>query len=610
MSRVFGALVAFLLAASIVWASTTTPNLGLVIPSIGAAGPQYATEINTNFAALDFGFTSPLVRTGTQISVNDASTVAKGAAQFSSLFFSVTGGLVTLVGGGIGASEIATGAVGPTQLASTAVTPGAYTNTSLTVGADGRITLASSGGASGAPIDPTYLTLSTNGTLLNERVLTVGTGLSFVDGGAGSTLTVNLANTAVTPGAYTNTSLTVDQQGRLTAASSGSAGSAPTDASYLTLGLHGTLTAERLLTAGTGISFVDGGANGALTINNNGVLSVTGTAPISSSGGASPTLSCPTCVVLEPSVTQASPSTTLPATWITRTSTSANVADLSYWSYGTAASNVTGSVWQQSKSNGVFSVDIFDALTVAGDGAWGGGTLGFSVYQRKRGGSGNRGAIDGRVDVSSSSSAANFFVGGGFFAIAQTGVTGQFFGSNPYVQILPGALSTLSAIGEEIDTDVRVATVSKKIGLQIADIGTSIGNGTYRNTAIRFVNQAGATGFDHGLFFDAPNATEPTITPSVKTTGALLSGAQATYTFGIDFGAISFSSAAIRLKQGGTDGKIQWQIGNSYIYFDGANMVISAAAGSIVFQANAVNKGYVDLATGQYCRVGGGCTAL
>lgn len=47
------------------------------------------------------------------------------------------------------------------------------------------------GSGSAAPVDATYLTLSLNGTLTNERVLTAGTNISFVDGGAGSTLTIN-----------------------------------------------------------------------------------------------------------------------------------------------------------------------------------------------------------------------------------------------------------------------------------------------------------------------------------------------------------------------------------------------------------------------------------
>ena len=59
--------------------------------------------------------------------------------------------------------------------------------------------------------------------------------------------------------------LTNDGLNNLTWAAGGSG--APVGASYLTLGLDGTLTSERVLTAGTNISFVDTGANGTLTIN-------------------------------------------------------------------------------------------------------------------------------------------------------------------------------------------------------------------------------------------------------------------------------------------------------------------------------------------------------
>jgi hypothetical protein len=136
-------------------------------------------------------------------------------------------------------------------------------NISLTSGSNGSITIAATGGASGAPSDAKYLTLATDGDLTDERVFTAGTGISTTDAGAGSTFTVAIDNSTVATLTGSQFSGNVGITGSLGVESG----------AVFRSGLSGSL---QLLSDGT--SYLRAGSNVIITSGSSGTITIASTA--------------------------------------------------------------------------------------------------------------------------------------------------------------------------------------------------------------------------------------------------------------------------------------------------------------------------------------------
>lgn len=230
----------------------------IFLRSDGGAGTTfYVKQSGTG----DTGW-SAFAGTGTVTSVTCGSGLSGGAITTSGTCDIAAGGVTnTMLAGSIAASKL----IGSDIATVGTVTSGTWSATTIAVNKGGTgLTAGTSGGV---------LAFTASGTLASSGALTAN--LPVIGGGAGVAPTVgtrsgNTTQYVTTTGTQTSGDcVQIDASGNHVAAGAscgGGGGGAPTSAQYVTLATNGSLSDERVLTAGSGISITDGGAGSTVTI--------------------------------------------------------------------------------------------------------------------------------------------------------------------------------------------------------------------------------------------------------------------------------------------------------------------------------------------------------